>query len=424
MELEVEAERVGEKADDRVRGDRPGRPAGRPTARWPACRPGGCRRDGRAPPRARWPIRALGHVEAERQRRRTDASAARAAHARNTSFAASGSQWMFHSVVGVVLPALRSAAHRIASRGAAAAARARASATARFVSGPSVTSVISPGRAPRHVDDDVDGVPVAQRARRRGQLRVTDARRPVCLGRRLERTSSGASRPSATSTSSRPASSSTPACWSRPGAPRRCRRRTSPPAARPPATRRRTAARGCRRCRCRRRGSAEWAAGSVIAADASPAAERRRRHTRAVATGAQPTVDPDVAHRLRRPSPAASRRGPDRRRPGPRRRASAHARSTSEAVDPVGGEDRGENARAPPGASAATAATRRSRPSSPGRRAAASPMGRRPSARSARPASSATRPRRRRPGTARSSSPRRRGTTDASAIARPRRRRR
>ena len=34
-----------------------------------------------------------------------DGSAARAsAHARKTIFAASGSQWMFHSVVGVVLP--------------------------------------------------------------------------------------------------------------------------------------------------------------------------------------------------------------------------------------------------------------------------------------------------------------------------------
>ena len=34
-----------------------------------------------------------------------DGSAAIAsAHARNTIFAASGSQWMFHSVVGVVLP--------------------------------------------------------------------------------------------------------------------------------------------------------------------------------------------------------------------------------------------------------------------------------------------------------------------------------
>ena len=58
---------------------------------------------------------------------------------------------------------------------------------ARLVSGPSVTSVISPGRARGLVEDDVDGVAVGQRPRRRRQLGVAEALRPVRLGRRLER---------------------------------------------------------------------------------------------------------------------------------------------------------------------------------------------------------------------------------------------
>ena len=48
---------------------------------------------------------ALGDIEAEAERPRDGRVAARAsAQARKTIFAASGSQWMFHSVVGVVLP--------------------------------------------------------------------------------------------------------------------------------------------------------------------------------------------------------------------------------------------------------------------------------------------------------------------------------
>ena len=60
------------------------------------------------------------------------------------------------------------------------------SASARFVSGPSVTSTISPGRAADLVDDDIDRVALAQRPRRRRQHRMAEALRPVGLGRRLE----------------------------------------------------------------------------------------------------------------------------------------------------------------------------------------------------------------------------------------------
>ena len=50
--------------------------------------------------------RLLGDVEAERERAvdRRIAAMRASAQARKTIFAASGSQWMFHSVVGVVLP--------------------------------------------------------------------------------------------------------------------------------------------------------------------------------------------------------------------------------------------------------------------------------------------------------------------------------
>ena len=68
--------------------------------------------------------------------------------ARRAMRAASGSQWMFHSATGVVLPGTRNAPpmaiQRRSSLGSAGSIR---TATARFVSGPSVTSVISPGRA-------------------------------------------------------------------------------------------------------------------------------------------------------------------------------------------------------------------------------------------------------------------------------------
>ena len=58
---------------------------------------------------------------------------------------------------------------------------------ARLVSGPSVTSVISPGRRRASSRMRSTRVAVRQRPRRRRQLGVTEALRPVRLGRRLER---------------------------------------------------------------------------------------------------------------------------------------------------------------------------------------------------------------------------------------------
>ncbi len=57
---------------------------------------------------------------------------------------------------------------------------------ARFVSGPSVTSVISPGRRRASSRIRSTRVAVAQRAARRRQLGVAETLRPVRLGRRLE----------------------------------------------------------------------------------------------------------------------------------------------------------------------------------------------------------------------------------------------
>ena len=66
------------------------------------------------------------------------------------------------------------------------------------------------------------------------------------------------------------------ACSRRPGARRRCRRRTSPRRARPRARRRRRAARGRRRCRCRRRGAAgPGLASPEILATCEPDEDRR-----------------------------------------------------------------------------------------------------------------------------------------------------
>ena len=70
-----------------------------------------------------------------------------ACHPARAILAASGSQWMFHSVVGVVLPGTRNAPPIAIQRFRSWGRRGSMStATARLVRGPSVTSVISPGR--------------------------------------------------------------------------------------------------------------------------------------------------------------------------------------------------------------------------------------------------------------------------------------
>ena len=100
-------------------------------------------------------LRLLGDVEAEGDW--AVAVAAPTRQAANAIFAASGSQWMFHSVVGAVLPGTAvGAAHQRPSRrsrrgssGSRSERAGRGSSAAR-----SVTSVISPGRARRASSDD------------------------------------------------------------------------------------------------------------------------------------------------------------------------------------------------------------------------------------------------------------------------------
>ena len=89
---------------------------------------------------------------------------------------------MFHSVVGVVLPGTPKAPP-ITERPPSSRGRAgsRSSATARLVSGPRVTSWISPGR--RRASSTMTSTPwrVADGSRRRRKLRVPDPERPVGL---------------------------------------------------------------------------------------------------------------------------------------------------------------------------------------------------------------------------------------------------
>ena len=143
--------------------------------------------------------------------------------------------------------------------GAAAAHGSISTAIARFVSGPSVTSVSSPGR--RRASSTIScgpnrlGSPGSGGS---GGVRVPDARRPVGLGRDLERADERHGRPIATSMSRAPREREHgPGVAVGVGRGRRCRTGRSRPRSPPRARRRRRAARACRRSRCRRPGAAE-----------------------------------------------------------------------------------------------------------------------------------------------------------------------
>jgi hypothetical protein len=137
----------------------------------------------------------------------TSGSASIAAdHASKQSAAASGSQWTFHSETGVVLPGTRNAPPIMTQRRRSlGSAGSTSRAMARFVSGPSVTRVSSPGRrrassAIRCGPNRDDGPPGAV-----GGSAYPSPPGPWVSGVIFSFRTSGFDRPAATSTSGRPA---------------------------------------------------------------------------------------------------------------------------------------------------------------------------------------------------------------------------
>ena len=105
-----------------------------------------------------------------------------------TCLAASGSQWMFHSVVGVVLPGTRNAppmnTNRWSSRGSSGLA---IQGDRQVGHRPERDQGDLAGSLARGAGDDVRRVALAEGSSRRRQLGVSEALRSVRLGRDLER---------------------------------------------------------------------------------------------------------------------------------------------------------------------------------------------------------------------------------------------
>ena len=248
VELHVEPERVGDVADDRVARDGARRvhrvlaaAEGERVVRRAAGGPG------EGDDVLGQDLRLLGHVEPERDRPRGGRARSPTRPTRRTrsSPPPGRSGCSTRSSARCCRDGDRRRPSAPSPSGAAAAPARGGARAARFVSGPSVTSVISPGR--RRASSMIRSTAWRSLS---GRLGGGSSAWPrpcgpcvsgvVSIGR-----TSGRSRPRATSTSVRPASSRTDAgVRARPGGRRRCRRRRSPRRARPRASRRRRGARG------------------------------------------------------------------------------------------------------------------------------------------------------------------------------------